>query len=51
MYFWLKYLKNVCIVCAFNLKQKQKCFKTSDFEMSKLLRHRGPDWSGIYSCK
>ena len=38
------------IVCAFNLKQKQDVLRPQILMMSKLLRHRGPDWSGIYSC-
>ena len=38
------------IVCAFNLKQKQEVLRPQILKMSKLLRHRGPDWSGIYSC-
>ena len=38
------------IVCAFNLKQKQNVLRPQILKMSKLLRHRGPDWSGIYSC-
>ena len=38
------------IVCAFNLKQKQDVLRPQILKMSKLLRHRGPDWSGIYSC-
>ena len=38
------------IVCAFNLKQNQNVLRPQILKMSKLLRHRGPDWSGIYSC-
>ena len=38
------------IVCAFNLNQKQDFLRPQILKMSKLLRHRGPDWSGIYSC-
>ncbi len=38
------------IVCAFNLKQEQDVLRPQILKMSKLLRHRGPDWSGIYSC-
>jgi len=37
------------IVCAFDLKQKSEELRPQVLEMSKTLRHRGPDWSGIYS--
>jgi len=37
------------IVCAFDLKQKSEVLRPQLLEMSKKLRHRGPDWSGIYS--
>jgi asparagine synthase (glutamine-hydrolysing) len=37
------------IVCAFNLKQKSEILRPQVLEMSKKIRHRGPDWSGIYS--
>ena len=37
------------IVCAFNLKQSYEKLRPELLEMSKNLRHRGPDWSGIYS--
>ena len=37
------------IVCAFELKQSAKHLRPQLLEMSKKLRHRGPDWSGIYS--
>ena len=36
------------IVCAFDLKQKSEIIRPQILEMSKKLRHRGPDWSGIY---
>ena len=36
------------IVCAFNLKQKSEILRPQLLEMSKKLRHRGPDWNGIY---
>ena len=39
------------IVCAFDLKKNQKELRPQLLEMSKLLRHRGPDWSGIYSSE
>ena len=37
------------IVCAFDLKQSSEKLRPELLEMSKHLRHRGPDWSGIYS--
>lgn len=36
------------IVCAFDLKQKSEELRPQLLEMSKKIRHRGPDWSGIY---
>lgn len=37
------------IVCAFDLKQNSEDLRPQVLEMSKTIRHRGPDWSGIYS--
>jgi asparagine synthase (glutamine-hydrolysing) len=37
------------IVCAFDLKQESESLRPQLLEMSKSLRHRGPDWSGIFS--
>jgi asparagine synthase (glutamine-hydrolysing) len=37
------------IVCAFDLKQRSETLRPKILEMSKTIRHRGPDWSGIYS--
>ena len=37
------------IVCALNIKQKSNSLRSDVLEMSKKLRHRGPDWNGIYS--
>jgi len=37
------------IVCAFELKQKAETLRPQILEMSKKIRHRGPDWSGIYA--
>jgi len=39
------------IVCAFNLKEDSEKLRTQVLEISKKLRHRGPDWSGIYTHK
>ncbi len=36
------------IVCVFDAKQKNEVVRTKILEMSKKIRHRGPDWSGIY---
>jgi len=37
------------IVCAFDVKQSTEVLRPQLLEMSKKVRHRGPDWSGIYS--
>jgi len=37
------------IVCAFNVKQKTELLRPQVLEMAKIIRHRGPDWSGIFS--
>ncbi len=37
------------IVCAFDLGQRTETLRPKMLEMSKKVRHRGPDWSGIYS--
>ncbi|MCK9207021.1 MAG: asparagine synthase B [Salinivirgaceae bacterium] len=36
------------IVCAFELKQKAEELRPRLLKMSKKVRHRGPDWSGIH---
>lgn len=36
------------IVCAFDLKKSAQELRPQLLEMSKGIRHRGPDWSGIY---
>lgn len=38
------------IVCVFDIKQPADVLRTQLLGMSKKLRHRGPDWSGLYSC-
>ena len=45
----LKYILMCGIVCAFDLKEKSETLRPQLLEMSKRIRHRGPDWSGIYS--
>ncbi|MBL31089.1 MAG: asparagine synthase B [Flavobacteriaceae bacterium] len=37
------------IVCAFDLKSSSTELRPQILKMSKKIRHRGPDWSGIYS--
>ena len=39
------------IVCAFNLKSNNDEIRSNVLKMSQKVRHRGPDWSGIYSSK
>ena len=39
------------IVCAFDLKQSSEDLRPQLLTMAKSLRHRGPDWSGIFSNK
>ena len=36
------------IVCLFDAKQKTEILRPQVLEMSKKIRHRGPDWSGIF---
>ncbi|MBP7965663.1 MAG: asparagine synthase B [Paludibacteraceae bacterium] len=37
------------IVCAFHIKQPVDELRPQILNMSKKIRHRGPDWSGIFS--
>ena len=37
------------IVCAFNIKSNSNKVRSNVLKMAKKVRHRGPDWSGIYS--
>jgi len=37
------------IVCAFDLKEPAEALRPQLLEMSKCIRHRGPDWSGIFN--
>ncbi|MEL6917960.1 MAG: asparagine synthase B [Bacteroidota bacterium] len=39
------------IVCAFDVKEATDVLRPQLLEMSKKVRHRGPDWSGIYADK
>ena len=36
------------IVGAFEIKQTTEPFRNQILKMAKSLRHRGPDWSGIW---
>ena len=37
------------IVCAFDIKESSEVLRPKLLAMSKKIRHRGPDWSGIYA--
>ncbi|WP_019668358.1 asparagine synthase B [Eudoraea adriatica] len=37
------------IVCAFDVKESTENLRPQLLEMSRKVRHRGPDWSGIYA--
>jgi asparagine synthase (glutamine-hydrolysing) len=37
------------IVCALDIKQSTAALRPQLLEMSKKIRHRGPDWSGIHA--
>ncbi|RQP19023.1 asparagine synthase B [Parapedobacter defluvii] len=39
------------IIGAFDLKSKSEELRPQVLKMSKKIRHRGPDWSGIYSSE
>ncbi len=36
------------IVCAFDMKETTEELRPRILEMARCIRHRGPDWSGIY---
>jgi asparagine synthase (glutamine-hydrolysing) len=38
------------IVCSFNIKKSAEDLRPKIVEMSKKVRHRGPDCSGVFSC-
>lgn len=38
------------IVCTFDIKTNAAQLRPQVLKMSKKIRHRGPDWSGVYSC-
>src|SRR5512145_2823602 len=37
------------IVCAFDINEPNARLRAEVLKMSKKVRHRGPDWSGIFS--
>ncbi|WP_140937643.1 asparagine synthase B [Sphingobacterium lumbrici] len=39
------------IIGAFDLKEEDGKIRSQALEMSKRIRHRGPDWSGIFSSE
>lgn len=39
------------ITGIFNIKDHSEAYRKQTLEMSKRIRHRGPDWSGIYCGK
>ena len=39
------------IVCAFNIKGNKDLVRGNVLQMAQKVRHRGPDWSGIYSSE
>lgn len=38
------------IVCTFDIKTDAAKLRPQVLKMSKKIRHRGPDWSGVFSC-
>lgn len=44
-------IKMCGIVGVFDLKVNYQELKPTVLKMSKKLRHRGPDWSGIFTCE
>ncbi len=37
------------IVCAFNIKGDNELIRSKVLQMAQKVRHRGPDWSGVFS--
>jgi asparagine synthase (glutamine-hydrolysing) len=38
------------IVCCFELRTNPETLRPRILDMAKKVRHRGPDWSGVYGC-
>ena len=38
------------IVGIFNIKSQSQELRNKALRMAQKIRHRGPDWSGIYVC-
>ena len=51
MSYLLKNFSMCGIVCALDLKQSSDLLRSQVLEMSKKVRHRGPDWNGIHCGK
>ena len=46
------YINNLCSIFGIlDIKSDAEALRPVALEMSKKLRHRGPDWSGIYASK
>jgi asparagine synthase (glutamine-hydrolysing) len=39
------------IVCAFNIKGDNDLIRSKVLQMAQKVRHRGPDWSGVFSSE
>ena len=39
------------IVCAFNIKGDNELIRSKVLQMAQKVRHRGPDWSGVFSSE
>ncbi len=50
MFFLIKKKRNMCgIVSIFNIQEQTPELRQKALRMSQKIRHRGPDWSGIYT--
>lgn len=48
-YIIVKYIKLMCgIVSILNVKEQTQALRQKALKMSQKIRHRGPDWNGIY---
>lgn len=39
------------IICAFDIRENPEELRARVLEMAKCIRHRGPDWSGVYASE